>query len=757
MYKLYLKYGFKEKEKALEQGTNILLSLMQLDIGGAETHVVELAKELKRRGFNVIVTSNGGLYEKELEQDGIKHYTVPLQNKNPFNVIKSIRLLADIIKKEKIDIVHSHARIPSFILGKLQKRMKFPFVTTAHWVFTTKYGLKYITDWGEKTVAVSEDIKTYLMDNYKIPESDIQVTINGIDTEKFSPDTDCTDIKSELGIKDGEFVISYVSRMDESRSLAAKQLIEAVPRLLKEIPNLKVIIVGGGDDFDNVKAMTARVNSAAGRDVIVLTGARTDINKLVAPCDLFVGVSRAALEAMAAEKPVVIAGNEGYIGLFDESRLQVGIDTNFCCRGCEQSSAELIYNDIIRFVRMSDDERKNLGVYGRELIKREYSVARMTSDTMKVYEWALSKNKEILVSGYYGFKNSGDDALLNAIIKDIKRYKESPNIVVLSANPEETARTYRVKSINRINIPSVMKHMKKAEMLISGGGTLIQDRTSTKSLWYYLAIISMAVKRGVKVMLYANGIGPLNKKLNAEHTASVLNRVQLITLRDDASRNILKEIGVTKPQIEITADPVFGLDETNNSGEKGSALLDGLGIKSGKILGVSVRRWANSGRGFEQSIADMCDYAADKYGMTPVFIPMQREKDEAVSRSIMSLMKTKSYIFDFDMSVEEIMSVFGELDMCIGMRLHSLIYSAAKSVPLIGLAYDPKIVSFMEYTHQKLYADVKNVSANELCELADRCMADYDNIKNDLKVRCKYLKEQAEVNAKLAVSLYESN
>ena len=458
---------------------------MQLDIGGAETHVVELAKELKRRGFNVIVTSNGGLYEKELEQDGIKHYTVPLQNKNPFNVIKSIRLLADIIKKEKIDIVHSHARIPSFILGKLQKRMKFPFVTTAHWVFTTKYGLKYITDWGEKMVAVSEDIKTYLMDNYKIPESDIQVTINGIDTEKFSPDTDCTDIKSELGIKDGEFVISYVSRMDESRSLAAKQLIEAVPRLLKEIPNLKVIIVGGGDDFDNVKAMTARVNSASGRDVIVLTGARTDINKLVAPCDLFVGVSRAALEAMAAEKPVVIAGNEGYIGLFDESRLQVGIDTNFCCRGCEQSSAELIYNDIIRFVRMSDDERKNLGVYGRELIKREYSVARMTSDTMKVYEWALSKNKEILVSGYYGFKNSGDDALLNAIIKDIKRYKESPNIVVLSANPEETARTYRVKSINRINIPSVMKHMKKAEMLISGGGTLIQDRTSTKSLWYY--------------------------------------------------------------------------------------------------------------------------------------------------------------------------------------------------------------------------------------------------------------------------------
>ena len=97
------------------------------------------------------------------------------------------------------------------------------------------YGLKYITDWGEKTVAVSEDIKTYLMDNYHIPAGDINVTINGIDTEKFSPKTDCEDIKKELGIKDDDTVITYVSRLDESRSLVAKQLIEAVPEIDKAV------------------------------------------------------------------------------------------------------------------------------------------------------------------------------------------------------------------------------------------------------------------------------------------------------------------------------------------------------------------------------------------------------------------------------------------------------------------------------------------------------------------------------------------
>ncbi len=367
----------------MKDNCNIMLSLMKLDIGGAETHVVELAKELARRGHNVIVTSNGGVYADELTQAGIKHYTVPLQNKNPFNVIKAFSMLKKIIKEEKIDIVHSHARIPSFILGRLHKKMKFPFVTTAHWVFTTKYGLKYITDWGQQTVAVSEDIKKYLMDNYGISEDNIVVTINGIDTDRFSPDADASGIMQEFGLSENDNVIVYVSRMDKSRSLAAKQLIEAVHQLRDKIDNLKLLIVGDGNDFETVKSM------AAGKDYIKLAGGRTDINNLIAAGCLFVGVSRAALEAMAVEKPVIIAGNEGYIGLFDESKLGVGIDTNFCCRGCAESTAELIKSDIEKFFAMDEQQRRKLGIYGRNLIIENYSVIRMTDDTMKIYERVL--------------------------------------------------------------------------------------------------------------------------------------------------------------------------------------------------------------------------------------------------------------------------------------------------------------------------------------------------------------------------------
>lgn len=368
---------------------NLLMALMQLDIGGAETHVVELSKELSKRGYNIIIASNGGAYVEELEKSGIKHYKLPLHSKKPKDMLTSKKELKRIIKEEKIDLVHSHARIPSFILGRLHKSMKFPFVTTAHWVFNTKHGLKYLTNWGEKTIAVSEDIKKYLMDNYHTPEENIFVTINGIDTEKFSPQTDKKKICDEFNINENDNTIVYISRMDEDRSLVAKQLINVIPKLDGIVENLKVLVVGGGNDFENVSALAEKTNEILNRKAIIMAGPRTDINKLIAPAKLFVGVSRSALEAMAEKKPVIIAGNEGYIGLFDESKLQVGIDTNFCCRGCEESTEERLAQEIGEFFGMWDEDIEKISEYGRNMIINNYSVTRMADDAEKAYTACL--------------------------------------------------------------------------------------------------------------------------------------------------------------------------------------------------------------------------------------------------------------------------------------------------------------------------------------------------------------------------------
>lgn len=367
----------------------ILMALMQLDIGGAETHVVELSKELKRRGNEIVVVSNGGVYERELEEAGIKHYCLPLNTKSPKSMLISYKGLAKIIKEENIELVHSHARIPSFLLARLHKKMKFPFVTTAHWVFKTSGGLKYLTNWGEKTVVVSQDIKKYLMDNYNTKEEDIFVTINGIDTKKFCQDIDKEDVYAEFGLKEEDNVIVHISRLDEDRSLVAKQLINIMPKLSRVIDDLKLLVVGEGNDFENIKMMAQKTNEELGEERVILTGARCDIARLISPAKLFVGVSRSALEAMSEKKPVIIAGNEGYIGLFFEDKLDIAIKTNFCCRECEPSTEELLAQQIGEFFGMWDEDVEKLAQFGQKLIYDNYSLKRMADDNERAYNACL--------------------------------------------------------------------------------------------------------------------------------------------------------------------------------------------------------------------------------------------------------------------------------------------------------------------------------------------------------------------------------
>ncbi len=363
----------------------ILMVTMGLDIGGAETHIVELSKELKRRGHSVFIASNGGGYVAELENFGIKHYTVPMHTKNPLCVLKAKKLLTEIISRGGFDIVHAHARIPAFIAGKICRRLKVHFVTTAHWVFTTKFGLKYITDWGEKTIAVSEDIKKYLMDNYGTHPKDITVTINGIDPEKFSKDIDFSDVAEEFNIKENSFRIVHVSRIDESREAVAFILTKIMPRILEKIPDAELVIVGGGNKLGELKSIADKCHR------IHLAGPRTDINKFTAMADLFVGVSRAALEAMCAGKSAIIAGNEGEMGLFTPEKKEESILGNFCCRGQKFPTEESVFSSIMEYYNLSDGEKAENAVFCQNVVYENYSVEKMAEDAETAYRSALGE------------------------------------------------------------------------------------------------------------------------------------------------------------------------------------------------------------------------------------------------------------------------------------------------------------------------------------------------------------------------------
>lgn len=361
---------------------------------------------------------------------------------------------------------------------------------------------------------------------------------------------------------------------------------------------------------------------------------------------------------------------------------------------------------------------------------------------------------DVVISGYYGFRNNGDDALLMSIIEDLKQKRPDIDIVVLSKNPQETQRIYNVRAVSRENAFSVVGELLKTKMLISGGGTLMQDGTSTKSLLYYLWIIKTAQILRKKVMLYANGIGPLNSSRNIERARKVLNRVDLITLRDRVSRDELEKIGVDRPVIKVTADPAFRLEMGDE--EQAQELLESYEIPSDKpLLCVSVREWKHCGNDFCDILARICDYACYKYNMYTVFLPMQPQNDYGITMEIKQKMNAGATVVKADYDISRLLSLIGQMNMCIGMRLHTLIYSAVACVPLIGLVYDPKVSGFLDYIGVDGYCDVITMTEEELRSAVDKCVREYDDIKAELIKNRSELKKKAECNAELALRLLD--
>ena len=669
-------------------GRKVMMVLMGLEIGGAETHVVELSKELHRQGYEVVVVSNGGVYERELTDAGIRCCHAPLHKRSAGRMLRSLYLLHGIIRREKPDVVHAHARIPAFLCGILHRRMGFPFVTSAHWVFYVNHTLRRLTDWGERTVAVSDDIREYLKENYGVPDEHISVTINGIDTEKFSPAVSGERVLREFGFSPDRPTVSYVSRMDESRALVARQLVGIAPRLREKIPNIQILIAGGGDVYDEINAKAQAVNDAAGERFVVMTGARTDINEIVAAGDVFVGVSRAALEAMAAAKPVIVAGNEGYIGLFDESRLALAQESNFCCRGCPEPTAERLYGDLLRALcEMDGAQRAALGQYGREVIGQYYSVARMARDCERAYDEVLAEHTRVLVSGYYGFRNLGDDAILLALRDRVHQTLPGAKLAALSRRPAETRERCGVEAADRFSPLAVLRELKRCSVFVSGGGSLLQDSTSTRSLLYYTSLIRMAKRRGKRVMFYANGIGPVRAEKNRARVREAAELADLITLRDEESLRELREMGVQNPNIHVTADPVYAMERGDRA--EGARRLAALGLPEGRpVVGMSVR-FAKGMDTDMEAFARFCDAAAARASI--VFLVMQQGSDDAACAAVRERMQTPSWVVSAPYDPAGMMGMLACMDAVVSTRLHSIIFAARERVPVLGVVYDPKV------------------------------------------------------------------
>lgn len=347
--------------------------------------------------------------------------------------------------------------------------------------------------------------------------------------------------------------------------------------------------------------------------------------------------------------------------------------------------------------------------------------------------------KKIVISGYYGFNNLGDEAVLAGITSLFKNREEEVKITVLSAEPEQTAEQYDLEAVSRTSLFQIPAVLAGADLFISGGGSLLQDVTGNFSVPYYLGLSWLAKLQGAKCVYYAQGAGPLEKKWSQKLTAFTLNRFDFLGVRDQGSKKLLQEIGVKK-NIELTVDPVFALYNKLNTVRQQ--------IKGKLEIGVSVRPWSVD---YVEELAAALNKFAQSKNCRFLIFPMHQGSDESISHKLQKLLNTESKIINLPADPKKALKEFSQLDLFVGVRLHSLIFALLNQIPLLALSYDPKIEGLMGELDYLPLIKVEDLEAAQAAEKLEYLLGERYALRKKIKEYVRNKKRKAEDFAALVL------
>ncbi len=357
---------------------------------------------------------------------------------------------------------------------------------------------------------------------------------------------------------------------------------------------------------------------------------------------------------------------------------------------------------------------------------------------------------KLVISGYYGFNNIGDEAILASIIQSLKDVQSDIEIVVLSNTPELTSSTYGVEAVNRWELKAIIKALKDSDGLISGGGSLLQDQTGWKSVSYYSGIMYLAKLLKKPVYMYAQGVGPVDRLLNKWIIKVVLNKVNRITVRDEESKKLLERLNI-KQNISIVPDPVMGFkSEKLNSDWITDQDFDK------PVVTVSVRDWKEL-EDFKRKVAAALDALVDQEKVEIVFLPMHGCHDYDTSLEVAKHMQNPSRIAPYDASIEEKIAIIDSSEFLFGMRLHSLIFAGVVGTPFLALSYDPKIDSYSNLILQPVAGHVEKDDLNDLSQILLKNYQCREELLDLMRDTTEEMKMTAKETAKLAISIIGSN
>ncbi len=702
---------------------NVIHLISGGDTGGAKTHVHSLLHMLKNSIDVTMICFTEGPFVDEARELGI-----PTKVFGGFHIIKTLRRLKALVQDEGAALIHCHGargNLMGVLLGRLTG---LPVISTVHSDYRLDYLGRPFSRW---TYGLINTLALRKMD-FRIGVSDAMVDLlitrgfdperlfsiyNGLDFSHPLPKRARQEYLDALGLSADEesVVVGIAARLNPVKDVAT--LIRGFAKAHAALPTLRLLIAGDGAEMQALQALSRElgVSSAVCFAGWIDDTARfyqsIDINTLSSISETF---PYALTEGARAALPTVSSQVGGVPYLIDH-----GANGFLFPPG----DADMLSHYLLLLGRDAA-LRREMGTRLYEKAKREFSLEATVARQLEIYETVLrwEKREQVVICGAYGKGNAGDDAILLAILSELRALSPNLSFHVLSRNPKETRLHYRVNAVYTFHFAQVAARLRKASLYINGGGSLMQDVTSWRSLWFYLWTLHAGRRLGCKVLMYGCGIGPITAPSNRRLTARVLQRcVDAITLRDPHSLQELEEMGVDAPELILSADPTVTLPAAPEDLIRGlfqSQQMD----PDGAYIGFIVRPWP----GFDEKaavFAEAANYAYQVHGLTPVFVPIEPRLDIPAAKKVTAELSVPHHLFSALQTPAQTIGFLSQMRAVVSMRLHGLIFSAGQGVPLVGVVYDPKVRSFLSYIGQDLCLELAETDREGLCRQIDLAVA----------------------------------
>ena len=471
--------------------------------------------------------------------------------------------------------------------------------------------------------------------------------------------------------------IIFVSRLDADCSLGAYLLCEIAPKLAQKYPNLQIFIIGGGTEYSNIQQKSEQINQKLNHRLINTVGRSLNPSSYFDKKSLFVGVSRAALEAMAHGMPTILLGNEGHLGLLDENNISFAQKTNFTCRNAhahknQEKLHAFLYNEICRYFDLPQTKKELLSILMQKIVKNGYTAKQMAQKTLDVYKKTISKYskihpKKIAICGYYGYGNLGDEAILSAIKQNIVSCNPSTKICILSKR----------------NPIKILKSLARADLFIFGGGSLLQNSTSNASLFYYLAIMHAADLLSRNKIMLANGIGPIESRFFSQKFLSKLivraiDTFDFISVRDSISQKFLS-CALPYRKINIVSDPAL-IYKPKDSTKPSS--------KDYIVYIPCANALKNSGISQEELINTL-KFIQNTYTSPLVVTILNPREDLQIGKMIVARIQNSK--IKCPRSPDELFFLLDRTKFVISQRYHGSLFALSRQIPVLSVSNDPKM------------------------------------------------------------------